>query len=74
MLKRIAPQDREGDVTRQHWTSAGVEPGLWEVLADPIVMSLMKADRITRREVLSAGARLMDEPPTDDREEIGTST
>ena len=51
-------------MTKQCWTKAGVEPGLWEVLADPIVMSLMKADRITRREVLSASARLMDEPST----------
>ena len=64
------PRGREGDVTQQYWTKAGVEPGLWEVLADPIVMSLMKADHITRREVLSASGPLMDGPSRDEREEL----
>lgn len=49
-------------MAKQCWTHAGDEPGLWEVLADPIVLSLMKADRITRREVLTASARLIDGP------------
>ena len=54
-------------MNEQGWANAGVEPGLWEVLADPIVKSLMKADGITRREVLSASARLMDGPPLDEQ-------
>jgi hypothetical protein len=47
-------------MAKQLWTRAGVEPGLWEVLADPIVVSLMRADHITRTEVLIAGACLID--------------
>ncbi len=45
-------------MAKQPWAKAGIEPGLHEVLADPIVVSLMKADRITRKEVLTASARV----------------
>lgn len=38
------------------WSKAGSEPALWEVLADPIVLSLMKADRLVRKDVLLAVA------------------
>ena len=38
----------------KRWSKAGSEPTLWEVLADPIVMILMKADRIARKDVLAA--------------------
>ncbi len=61
-------------MAKQCWASAGVEPGLWEALADPIVMSLMKADRITRREVLTASARLIDPPIAHDLAEHPAST
>jgi hypothetical protein len=57
-------------MVKQRWAKAGVEPGLWEVLADPIVMSLMKADRITRREVLTASERVLDRPSTAEDEEL----
>lgn len=73
MLTRMTPHDREGSVTKQCWTNAGIEPGLWEVLADPIVMSLMKADRITRRDVLCASALLLDRPSIDECEELRAS-
>ena len=36
------------------WSRAGVEPDLWELLADPVVLGLMRADHITRRDVLDA--------------------
>lgn len=39
---------------KQCWTKPGAEPAIWDVLADPIVQSLMKADRVTRRDVLDA--------------------
>ena len=44
-------------MAKQPWAKAGVEPPLQEVLADPIVASLMKADRITRRDIQAAMAR-----------------
>jgi hypothetical protein len=39
---------------KEYWVKSGIEPGLWETLADPIVISLMNADRITRKDVLTA--------------------
>ncbi len=45
---------------KEKWSRAGNEPTLWEVLADPIVLSLMRADRIARRDVLSAVASTSD--------------
>ena len=42
---------------KEHWAKSGIEPGLWETLADPIVVSLMTADRITRKDVLTATTR-----------------
>jgi hypothetical protein len=41
-------------MAKQPWAKAGIEPPLHEVLADPIVASLMKADRITINEVLAS--------------------
>jgi hypothetical protein len=43
-------------MTRERWARAGVEPALWDVLADPIVLSLMRADRLKRKDVLAAVA------------------
>jgi hypothetical protein len=45
---------------KQVWAKAGDEPGLWELLADPIVLSLMRADNITRRDVLTASVHVLD--------------
>ena len=42
------------------WSKAGREPAIWDVLADPIVQSLMRADRVTRGEVLNASQRASD--------------
>jgi len=42
---------------KEYWAKSGIEPGLWETLADPIVISLMTADRITRKDVLTATMR-----------------
>ncbi len=42
---------------KERWSKAGTEPTLWEVLAEPIVLSLMRADRVHRRDVLAAVAR-----------------
>ena len=56
----------EERIAKQPWAKAGVEPGLQEVLADPIVVSLMKADRITRTEVLTASARIPASPTRED--------
>jgi hypothetical protein len=39
---------------RQPWSKAGSEPALSDVLADPIVLKLMKADRLTPGDVLRA--------------------
>jgi hypothetical protein len=47
-------------MVKQLWARAGVEPRLAEVLADPIVVSLMRADHITRTDVLTASAGLID--------------
>ncbi len=41
---------------KERWSKAGIEPTLWEVLADPIVLSLMRADRVRRKDVLVAVA------------------
>jgi hypothetical protein len=41
---------------KQPWSKAGAEPRIWDVLADPIVQSLMKADKITQTDVLRASA------------------
>jgi hypothetical protein len=41
-------------MTRERWSRAGVEPTLWDALADPIVVSLMRADRLRRKDVLAA--------------------
>jgi len=57
-------------MAKQPWAKGGVEPGLHEVLADPIVVSLMKADRITRKEVLTASARI---PAAPAREEFSVA-
>jgi hypothetical protein len=43
-------------MTRERWAKAGVEPALWDMLADPIVLSLMRADRLRRKDVLAAVA------------------
>ena len=45
---------------KQPWTKAGTEPPLSDVLADPIVLSLMKADRVTRWDVLWASASVLE--------------
>ena len=47
---------------KQSWAKAGDEPRLWDLLADPIVMSLMRADHITRRDVLLASVPSLDRP------------
>ena len=39
---------------KQTWTKGGAEPRLWDVLADPIVLSVMQADRVSRKDVLRA--------------------
>jgi hypothetical protein len=56
----------EERIAKQPWAKAGIEPGLQEVLADPIVVSLMKADRVTRKEVLTATARVSRPPARDE--------
>jgi len=45
---------------KERWSKAGTEPTLWEALADPIVQSLMQADRIVRKDVLEAVAGASD--------------
>lgn len=48
---------------RQPWSKAGTEPALSEVFADPIVQSLMKADRISLADVIRAGSVIVTKPP-----------
>lgn len=50
-------------MTRERWARAGVEPALWDVLADPIVLSLMRADRLKRKDVLTAVAVAAERAP-----------
>ncbi len=47
-------------MVKAKWSKAGSEPTLWEALADPIVLSLMRADRVARKDVLRAVARAPD--------------
>jgi len=58
-------------MTRQPWQKCGVEPKLGDVLADPIVLSLMKADRVTPGEVLKVSARILDRPAARECEDTG---
>jgi hypothetical protein len=55
---------------KQPWTKAGREPALWDVLADPIVVKLMQADRITRSDVLRATVRPDDQAAADEAERL----
>lgn len=52
---------------KQPCSKAGAEPAIGDVLSDPIVLSLMKADRVSRSDVLRAGAavRVQTEPCED---------
>jgi hypothetical protein len=50
-------------MTRERWSNACVEPPLWDVLADPIVLSLMRADRLKRKDVLAAVAVAAERAP-----------
>jgi hypothetical protein len=47
-------------MAKTKWSRAGSEPTLWEALADPIVVSLMRADGVARKDVLLAVARAPD--------------
>lgn len=52
------------------WQNGGAEPTLRDVLADPIVQTLMKADRVTCGEVLKASARVHDHCAAREREDV----
>ncbi|HUK61023.1 MAG TPA: hypothetical protein VLV50_17475 [Stellaceae bacterium] len=64
-------------MVKERWMRAGYEPSLWETLADPIVLSLMRADGIARKDVLSAVTdALSGREPTPDprvRERLGVA-
>ena len=50
-------------MTKERWAKAGVEPSLWDLLADPIVLSLLRADRLKRKDVLAAVAATIEPAP-----------
>lgn len=46
----------------RHWSRAGEEPALAEVLADPIVLALMRRDGVTLAEICRVIARVQPRP------------
>jgi hypothetical protein len=42
-----------GPLDRHYWIDAGIEPALAELLADPIMHAVMRADGVRLQEVLS---------------------
>jgi hypothetical protein len=61
ILRRIAAPDHAaaaqaaeaGPLDRHYWIDAGIEPALAELLADPIMHAVMRADGVRLQEVLS---------------------
>jgi hypothetical protein len=64
-LRRIAAPTRAtvvqaaeaGPLDRNYWIDAGIEPALAELLADPIMHAVMRADGVRLQEVLAAVPR-----------------
>jgi hypothetical protein len=49
----------------RHWSRAGEEPALAEVLSDPIVLALMQRDRVTQAELRAVIARAQAKLPVE---------
>lgn len=52
-LRRIATPTEAGPLDQHYWIDAGIEPALAELLADPIMHAVMRADGVRLQEVLS---------------------
>jgi hypothetical protein len=55
-LRRTLATDQTG-LASQYWGDGRTEPALSEVLADPIVRALMRADNLRAQDVLATLAR-----------------
>ncbi len=58
-LRRIAAPPRAAllqaaEADQHYWIDAGIEPALAELLADPIMHAVMRADGVRLQEVLAA--------------------
>lgn len=65
-LRRTSPSNWSAEVQpaaggppdKHYWVDAGIEPALAELLADPIMHAVMRADGVRPQEVLSAVAKV----------------